>query len=54
MVTTRASADLRAQIDVFRAMLREVREQGLTFEGQDAVARLAVFIRTLLDETTLP
>jgi hypothetical protein len=52
-VETRAPADLRAQVEAFRAMLREARERELTLEEQDAVAEVAETIRTLLGEKDL-
>jgi len=52
-VETPAPADLRAQVEVFRMMLREAPERGLTSEEREAVAELAETVRTLLGETGL-
>jgi len=52
-VETHAPADLRAQVEAFRAMLREAPERGLTPEEQHAVAELAETVRTLLGEKDL-
>ena len=52
-VETPARADLRAQVEAFRVMLREVPERGLTCQEREAVAELAETVRTLLDEKGL-
>jgi hypothetical protein len=46
--------DLRARIEVFRALFRKSRACGLTPEAQDALADLAETIRALLGEIELP
>jgi hypothetical protein len=52
-VETPAPADLRAQVEAFRVMLREAPERGLTPEEEDAVAELAETVRTLVGENGL-
>jgi hypothetical protein len=52
-VKARAPADLPAQVEAFRAMLRDAPGRGLTPEEQDSVAELTETVRMLLGEKDL-